>query len=82
MGDFFSLGSRDCTKPVTLLSFGTTQICPHFLVTYPPTAGMVQVSTNLGPVARLNCSEGQKQVWTCHVEWKAQLILFLEQAAP
>jgi hypothetical protein len=82
MGNFFSLGSRVCMELVTLLSFGTTQTCPLFLVIYPPTAVTAQVSINLGPVARLDCGEGQMQVRTCPVQWKAQLILFSEQATP
>jgi hypothetical protein len=60
MGNFFSLGSRVLHKAITLLSFGTTQTCPLFPVTYPPSVVMAGVSTNLGPVVRLEYIKNAK----------------------
>ena len=34
-------------------------------VTYPPSAVMAGVSTNLGPVVRLDCGEGQTKAQIC-----------------
>jgi hypothetical protein len=53
MGDFFSLGSRVLHLNTKPCSFGTTQTLSFSLVTYPLHAVTPQVSTNLGPVARL-----------------------------
>jgi hypothetical protein len=47
------------TKPC---SFGTTQTIPSCLVTYPPHAVTLLSLTNLRPVARLDCGEGQMQL--------------------
>ena len=82
MGDFFSLGSRVLHKAITLRSFGTTQTCPLVPVTYPLCAVMAGVSTNLGPVARLDCGEGQTKAQICPAKRKALLIPFSEQTAP
>ena len=65
MGDFFSLGSRVLHIASNLLSFGTTQTCPLVPITYPPSAVMDGVSTNLGPVGRLDCGEGQTTAQIC-----------------
>ncbi len=46
------------TKPC---SFGTTQTIPSCLVKYPPHAVTLLSLTNLGPVKRLDCGEGQMQ---------------------
>jgi hypothetical protein len=46
------------TKPCC---FGTTQTIPCCLVKYPPHAVLLLSLTNLGPVARLDCGEGQMQ---------------------
>jgi hypothetical protein len=55
-GRLFSTGSR--VKPC---SFGTTQTIPSCLVMYPPHAVTLLSLTNLGPVKRLDCGEGQMQ---------------------
>ncbi len=41
--------------------FGTTQTIPFCLVKYSPHAVVLLSLTNLGPVARLDCGEGQMQ---------------------
>ena len=46
------------TKPCC---FGTTQTIPFCLAKYPPHAVLLLSLTHLGPVARLDCSEGQMQ---------------------
>ena len=57
-GRLFSLGSRVCTSILTLQFWHHTNY--HFLlVTYPPHAVTSPSLTNLGPVARLDCGEGQ-----------------------
>jgi hypothetical protein len=81
MGNFFSLGSRVC---IGILN--PAILAPHSLslslVTYPPLAVMPQVSMNLGPVARLDCGEGQTRAQACLAKWTSTLIPFPEQAAP
>ncbi len=52
------LGLHFDTKPCC---FGTTQTIPFCLVKYPPHAVLLLSLTNLGPVARLDCGEGQMQ---------------------
>ncbi len=54
-------GLHQATKPCWVLA--THKLSPFSLVTYPPPAVMPQVSTNLGPVARL---EQPFLVWHCH----------------
>ncbi len=70
MGDFFSLGSRVC---IGILN--PAVLTPHrlslSLVMYPPLAVTPQVSTNLGPVARLDCGEGQMRAWACLAKGQA-----------
>ncbi len=56
------------TKPC---SFGTTQTISLSLVTYPPLAVTPQVSMNLGPVARLDCGEGQMRARACLANGRA-----------
>jgi hypothetical protein len=73
MGDFFTLGSRVCTKLLNPAEF----LAPHeltlfSLVMYPPPAVTPQVSMNLGPVARLDCGEGQKQGQACTVRMEGK----------
>jgi hypothetical protein len=46
------------TKPCC---FGTTHTIPSCLVKYTPHAVTLLSLTNLGPVARLDCGEGQMQ---------------------
>jgi hypothetical protein len=58
MGNFWSRVCIEILNPAVL--------APHrlslSLVTFPPLAVTPQVSTNLGPVARLDCGEGQTRV--------------------
>ncbi len=56
-GQLFSLGSRLCTSILTLFWHHTNY--HSILVTYPPHAVTLPSLTNLGPVARLDCGEGQ-----------------------
>jgi hypothetical protein len=57
-GRLFSLGSRVCTSILTLQFWHHTNY-HSILVTYPPHAVTSPSLTNLGPVARLDCGEGQ-----------------------
>jgi hypothetical protein len=58
-GRLFSLGSRVCTLILTLQFWHHTNY-HYLLVTYPHHAVMLPSLTNLGPVARLDCGEGQR----------------------
>ena len=57
-GGLFSLGSRVCTSILTLQFWHHTNY-HSILVMYPPHAVTLPSLTNLGPVARLDCGEGQ-----------------------
>jgi hypothetical protein len=59
-GQLFSLGSRVLHRDTKPCSFGTTQtFTPPILVMYPPHSVVLLSLTNLGPVIRLDCGEGQ-----------------------
>jgi hypothetical protein len=59
-GQLFSLGSRVLHRDTKPCSFGTTQTFTlPVLVKYPPHAVATLSLTNLGPVVRLDCGEGQ-----------------------
>jgi hypothetical protein len=55
---FLEQGLHFDTKPCC---FGIRQTIPSCLVKYPPHAVLLLSLTNLGPVARLDCGEGQMQ---------------------
>ncbi len=57
-GQHFSLGSRVCTLILTLQFWHHTNY-HSILVTYPPHAVTSPSLTNLSPVTRLDCGEGQ-----------------------
>ncbi len=68
MGNFFTLGSRVCTELINSAEFWHHTNVPSFpLVTYPPPAVTPKASMNLGPVARLDCGEGQMREQACTV---------------
>jgi hypothetical protein len=77
MGNFFSLGSRVC---IGIGILNPAVLAPHrlslSLVTYPPLAVTPQVSTNLGPVARLDCGEGQMRAQACLANGRAGSFCF------
>jgi len=57
-GRLFSLGSRVCTSILTLQFLAPHKLSLH-VVKYPPHAVTSPSLTNIGPVARLDCGEGQ-----------------------
>ncbi len=77
----FSLGSRICILILNLAVLAPRRLSPP-LSHVSSSCSHASSLTNLGPVARLDCGEGQTHPHCCPKILESAVILFLEQAAP